>query len=490
MRNCYSTGTVTKGTTASVVGTIIGLTYSATNVNSNYFLAGAAANGIGDVDPSGNTSTASPSDSGTTAASAENLKLSGTYTGWDFSSNKWILESGVNGDYPTLKYVPILAVTASASSITLTCATSGGNVISDGYGTITQWGVEYRKSTQSAYTTINASSGGTTNYTIDLTGLTPNTQYIVRAFAANEAGTAYGESASFSTLPTAPQLPVNIMPGSIINTTKATITGSAANKFVVNITDASVGYITTSDLTPTSGANFIDNYESGSNISTGVSSGKHLQVYDVGSDGKVVNFFEIKLGNQHIKRPTLSLPINEGFENSGAIPADWATAVVTPGTTNLAWTCVSNDTITDSSTITYTPHSGTYMLKANSWDADLGASGRISLVSGFDIPATGDFKLSFWMYHGTDIWGYGSTTDNIQPQISINSGSTWSDLGTQINQRSDSNGWIKHTIGLNAYRGNNNVQISLLATSSYGYNIYVDDVEIKQISSTSQSTYC
>ncbi|AKL96033.1 cell wall/surface repeat protein [Clostridium aceticum] len=91
--------------------------------------------------------------------------------------------------------------TGSLSSVTSTSATVSGNVTFDGGDTITERGIEYRvNGSGEPYTAVTASTVGTGEYSVDLTGLAPNTTYDVRAYATNSQGTSYGSVNSFTTL--------------------------------------------------------------------------------------------------------------------------------------------------------------------------------------------------------------------------------------------------------------------------------------------------
>ncbi len=96
--------------------------------------------------------------------------------------------------------IPTVTTTA-ASSITSTTATSGGNVTADGGASVTERGICY--ATTQNPTTANSkvvSGSGTGTFTANMTGLTANTTYYIRAYAINSAGTAYGSQVSFTTL--------------------------------------------------------------------------------------------------------------------------------------------------------------------------------------------------------------------------------------------------------------------------------------------------
>ena len=99
----------------------------------------------------------------------------------------------------TLKYtitlnpgLPLLT-TSVISAITTNSAISGGNVTSDGGSVITERGICYNTSPNPNITNSKVTASGTLgNFTCDLTGLTNNITYYVRAYASNSAGTSYG----------------------------------------------------------------------------------------------------------------------------------------------------------------------------------------------------------------------------------------------------------------------------------------------------------
>lgn len=90
--------------------------------------------------------------------------------------------------------------TTTVTSITSTGAVSGGNITSDGGGAITARGVCWGTATAPLATGLHTTETGTTGtFTSNLTGLTSNTKYYIRAYATNSAGTAYGDEKSFTT---------------------------------------------------------------------------------------------------------------------------------------------------------------------------------------------------------------------------------------------------------------------------------------------------
>ncbi len=96
--------------------------------------------------------------------------------------------------------LPTLTTTA-VSGITTNSAISGGTITNDGGGAVTARGVVWSTSQNPTITlTTKTSDGtGTGSYTSNLTNLTQNTTYYIRAYAINSSGTAYGNPISITT---------------------------------------------------------------------------------------------------------------------------------------------------------------------------------------------------------------------------------------------------------------------------------------------------
>jgi uncharacterized protein (TIGR02145 family) len=99
----------------------------------------------------------------------------------------------------TIKVVPVLT-TSDLSNITQVAATCGGNITNDGGVTVTARGVCWSTSTTPTITNNKTTDGiGVGVYTSQITGLTANTTYYVRAYATNDIGTSYGNSITLKT---------------------------------------------------------------------------------------------------------------------------------------------------------------------------------------------------------------------------------------------------------------------------------------------------
>ncbi len=183
----YSTGTITyeNGTDPTNKG-FIGSETNGT-YNHNFF----------DSEASQHTSSI-----GALAKSTAEMKDTETFTHWDFA-NIWAVDNDINSGYPHLQMLKIPVIeTGEISDYMMTSAVSGGNITSDNGHSVTSRGVVW---SISPYPTIITNEGITTDgtgtgmYTSQLTGLTGNTLYFVRAWATNSEGTSYGDQIEFVT---------------------------------------------------------------------------------------------------------------------------------------------------------------------------------------------------------------------------------------------------------------------------------------------------
>jgi hypothetical protein len=126
-----------------------------------------------------------------------------------WNGTQWVgLPVGTNGQILTFNngvptwggiQIPVISTT-SVTNINSTTATSGGNITSDGGGPVTARGVCW--STVSNPTTADSKTNdgtGTGSFISNLTGLTVNILYYIRAYATSSVGTSYGNQGSFTT---------------------------------------------------------------------------------------------------------------------------------------------------------------------------------------------------------------------------------------------------------------------------------------------------
>lgn len=107
---------------------------------------------------------------------------------------------GSQHSFNTIEIQLATVTTSDFTSITQTTVISGGNITSGGEATITARGVCWSTNPNPTVADSKTTSGSETNiFTCNLTGLTAGTQYYVRAYATNSAGTAYGTQKDFTT---------------------------------------------------------------------------------------------------------------------------------------------------------------------------------------------------------------------------------------------------------------------------------------------------
>jgi hypothetical protein len=128
---------------------------------------------------------------------------------------------------PTVSTSPVIDITPIT-------ATGGGNVTADGGATVTARGVCWSILPNPTIADSLTSDGtGTGTFVSNLTGLTPNTPYCVRAYATNSVGTAYGNEVTFTTLPAAftcgTSLIINHVAGVVAPVNKTVTYGSVTN---------------------------------------------------------------------------------------------------------------------------------------------------------------------------------------------------------------------------------------------------------------------
>jgi len=90
--------------------------------------------------------------------------------------------------------------TGSATNLSETSASISGNISNSGNGTISERGIVYSTGSNPTTSSNKLRSGsGTGSFTANLSSLQSNTKYYARAYAINEAGTAYGNEIFFTT---------------------------------------------------------------------------------------------------------------------------------------------------------------------------------------------------------------------------------------------------------------------------------------------------
>lgn len=107
--------------------------------------------------------------------------------------------------FTTVEYSVPSVTTTAITGITQTTAITGGDIINDGGKEVTARGVCWSTHTTPTLSDSKTANGtGAGSFVSNISGLTGNTTYYVRAYATNDEGTAYGQEVSFKTSPLLP----------------------------------------------------------------------------------------------------------------------------------------------------------------------------------------------------------------------------------------------------------------------------------------------
>lgn len=149
-------------------------------------------------------------------------------------------------------------ITSDISNITESTATSGGSITDGGSSPVTVFGVCWSTDTlPSINDYLTEESNNSENFTCNLTGLSAGTEYHIRAYATNGAGTAYGTDKSFRTLGQSPT-PV-VVAATDIKMTNARLNGLVNSNYLSSIVSfeygltISYGSMVTAEESPVTG---------------------------------------------------------------------------------------------------------------------------------------------------------------------------------------------------------------------------------------------
>ena len=160
-----------------------------------------------------------------------------------------------------------------------------------------------------------------------------------------------------------------------------------------------------------------------------------------------------------------SVLFSNSFEAAG-----WTSTLVSG--TAAAWSIVTNSTHPTGVTI----NNGSRMACFNSYTCTANAQARYRPGSSFSIPSNaGSPSLTYWFYHET---AYTTNNERVQLQVSLNGGTSWTNVGTATSRYDGTSGWAKITVDLSKYIGKGAVLIGFLGISGYGNDCYIDNVTV------------
>jgi hypothetical protein len=129
-----------------------------------------------------------------------NLIADTTYFLRAYATNSDGTAYGIQVSFKTLvSILPVLTTTA-ISDITISSVNSGGNITFNGGTAVTKYGVCWNTNPNPTIMNNKTMDGsGTASFVSKITDLNQATNYYLRAYATNSAGTSYGNELSFKT---------------------------------------------------------------------------------------------------------------------------------------------------------------------------------------------------------------------------------------------------------------------------------------------------
>jgi hypothetical protein len=164
----------------------------------------------------------------------------------------------------------------------------------------------------------------------------------------------------------------------------------------------------------------------------------------------------------------------ESFDQSTFPPSGWSST----SSGSLVWARLTSGVFPSQS-----PHSGAGEANFNSWYVSSGSAELVTSVFSLSY-ATGTNTISFWMYRDN---GYLTSADRVEVYANTSATSSSGTLLGTVNRSINlspsvsSNGWYQYTYTIPASFNSTTNYIIFKGTTSYGNDIFVDDVSIDHI---------
>ena len=374
--------------------------------------------------------------------------------------------------------------TTAASLITATTASGGGSITTDGGAAVSARGICW--GTISGPTVSNGKTmegTGIGSFTSSLVGLSPNTNYYVRAYATNNVGTTYGNEISFKTLTGISALTTTNITAITSNTSAGG--GNITNDGGATITARGVVWNTSSNPT-TANSKTTDGSGIGTFTSsiTGLIGGSTYYVRAYATNVIGTNYgtevsFKTASVMSTLTTSAISISSNISATCGGVISNDGGSAVTARG---ICWNTTTIPTISNSKTV---DGSGTGVYTSNITNLIAGvtyyvrsyATNSIGTAYGneinFKIPVSAiNFNTGLTYGNIADIEGNSYKTIEIGTQkwMAENLRTTKYNDGTTIPIVTDNTAWDNLTTP--AYCWNNNDATTYKSTFGAMYNWY------------------
>ena len=161
--------------------------------------------------------------------------------------------------------------------------------------------------------------------------------------------------------------------------------------------------------------------------------------------------------------------LSQSFDAVTFPPAGW-TRIIGTGTFN--WERATNGTYP-----TCTPHTGAGMIFYNSYTATSGFYATLITPVVNLTGNTGFHAVKMWMYHDP---GYTSDPDRVEILVNTTPSLTGAALIGTVNRYNAVASWTEHAFAIPAIYSTTTNYILFKAVSSFGNNIYVDDISVIQ----------
>ncbi len=193
---------------------------------------------------------------GTYNNSISGLSSNTTYYVRAFVSNEGGTAYGVEVSFTTLEFTIPEVTTLEVSSVSFTTATLNGTITNLGDVSLTRHGFVYSATISGedslvygndGVTTILNSGGALGSFSNNISGLTSNTTYYVRAYATNNTGINHGDVLSFTTTAYSPPI-INTLTASSITINSAVLNGEVTSVGNTAINEYGFIYSTNSDF--------------------------------------------------------------------------------------------------------------------------------------------------------------------------------------------------------------------------------------------------
>jgi Fibrobacter succinogenes major domain (Fib_succ_major). len=248
--------------------------------------------------------------------------------------------------------IPTLT-TSAVTDITINSGTTGGLITKDGGAAVTARGVCWATTSSPVISGSHSSDGRETgSFTSDITGLTPNTLYHVRAYATNKVGTAYGTEVTFTTTPIVLATLTTTALSSVTLTT-AVSGGTITSNGGALITASGICWATTPNPVATD-SHTTDGTFTGSfpSTMTGLSAGTtyHVRAYATNSNGTAYGndlSFTTTTGTATLSTTAVTSITLISAVSGGTITSDGGAAITVSG---ICWATTSNPVATGSHT--------------------------------------------------------------------------------------------------------------------------------------------